>query len=430
MAQPLADSVKEHAIQNILNELSASSTISDSLAFATSINVDHDLVVGGMKSLAAEGYCLDPKVVKVQNYELTQEGRACIATGSPELRFFNSVNADTGSTEQELMAIFNNNKGEFMNGKKNCMSKRWVGFTKTDGLYRRLVTDVSDELVRQLKHVDASTGALGCFDDLAVWKQRKKGENWKILKKRKMVSLKTTTSFSVAKGPKFQITFVKAIANVTRDMITSNAWKTTTLKKYNFKALGQNVGGGALHPLMKVRTEFRKILLQMGFEEMPTNRFVESSFWNFDALFQPQQHPARDAHDTFFLTQPEEALKIPAEYMKLVKETHENGGGLGSIGYRYNWAEKEARKNVLRTHTTAVSSQMLYRLGQECKAGKPFTPKKYFSIVSGRQCQDTKEPGLSCVGVRCTDRMNCFVFFFPALLFFVGIVETGPCFSQ
>ena len=26
-----------------------------------------------------------------------------------------------------------------------------------------------------------------------------------------------------------------------------------------------------------------------------------SSFWNFDALFQPQQHPARDSHDTFFL---------------------------------------------------------------------------------------------------------------------------------
>lgn len=37
------------------------------------------------------------------------------------------------------------------------------------------------------------------------------------------------------------------------------------------------------------------------FEEMPTNKYVESSFWNFDALFQPQQHPARDAHDTFFL---------------------------------------------------------------------------------------------------------------------------------
>ena len=37
------------------------------------------------------------------------------------------------------------------------------------------------------------------------------------------------------------------------------------------------------------------------FCEMPTNNYVESSFWNFDALFQPQQHPARDAHDTFFV---------------------------------------------------------------------------------------------------------------------------------
>ncbi len=52
----------------------------------------------------------------------------------------------------------------------------------------------------------------------------------------------------------------------------------------------------------QVRTQFRKIFTQMGFEEMPTNAYVESSFWNFDALFQPQQHPARDAHDTFFLT--------------------------------------------------------------------------------------------------------------------------------
>ncbi len=42
--------------------------------------------------------------------------------------------------------------------------------------------------------------------------------------------------------------------------------------------------------------------MQMGFEEMPTNAWVENSFWNFDSLFQPQQHPARDAHDTFFLT--------------------------------------------------------------------------------------------------------------------------------
>ncbi len=77
-------------------------------------------------------------------------------------------------------------------------------------------------------------------------------------------------------------------------------WAKKPFKKLTLDALGENAGGH-LHPLMKVRTAFRELLLGMGFEEMPTDRWVESSFWNFDALFQPQQHPARDAHDTFFL---------------------------------------------------------------------------------------------------------------------------------
>ena len=108
----------------------------------------------------------------------------------------------------------------------------------------------------------------------------------------------------------------------------SGAWRTKNFKAYNFNALGQRIDCGHLHPLLKVRTQFRQILLEMGrvfrcrssrvrcelriikhcalvycsFCEMPSNRFVESSFWNFDALFQPQQHPARDAHDTFFVS--------------------------------------------------------------------------------------------------------------------------------
>ena len=87
---------------------------------------------------------------------------------------------------------------------------------------------------------------------------------------------------------------------------------------------------------MKVREQFREIFLQMGFEEMPTNRYVESSFWNFDALFQPQSHPARDAHDTFFIKNPANCLHMPPDYMAKVKEIHTNGG-FGSKGYGYDW---------------------------------------------------------------------------------------------
>lgn len=117
-----------------------------------------------------------------------------------------------------------------------------------------------------------------------------------------------------------------------------------------------------------------QIFLEMGFSEMPTNNYVESSFWNFDALFQPQQHPARDAHDTFFISDPATSDKYPAKYAERVCRVHSKGG-YGSQGYGYKWSKDEAQKNLLRTHTTAVSARMLYALAQ-----KEFKPVKYFSI--------------------------------------------------
>lgn len=66
-------------------------------------------------------------------------------------------------------------------------------------------------------------------------------------------------------------------------------WSSLTFKGVNLNSMGAPPLGGNYHPLLKVRAEFRRILMEMGFEEMPTNKWVESSFWNFDALFQPQR---------------------------------------------------------------------------------------------------------------------------------------------
>ena len=131
--------------------------------------------------------------------------------------------------------------------------------------------------------------------------------------------------------------------------------KSLIFTRLNLNALGQDPKGGQLHPLLKVRTEIRSILINMGFQEMPTNRWVESSFWNFDTLFQPQQHPARDAHDTFFLKNPANAVRLPTKdgYMQRVKDMHQTGADI-SRGWRYDWSEKETAKNLLRTHTTSV----------------------------------------------------------------------------
>lgn len=60
-------------------------------------------------------------------------------------------------------------------------------------------------------------------------------------------------------------------------------------------------------------------------------------------------------HDTFFLKKPILCKDFPVEYGERVKATHEKGG-YGSLGYQYKWDPSEAKKNLLRTHTTAVSS--------------------------------------------------------------------------
>lgn len=52
------------------------------------------------------------------------------------------------------------------------------------------------------------------------------------------------------------------------------------------------------------------------------------------------------------------------EYLERVKKVHSDGE-YGSQGYRYDWKLEEAQKNLLRTHTTASSARMLYKLMQQ-----------------------------------------------------------------
>ena|ERR1700722_1709020 len=115
---------------------------------------------------------------------------------------------------------------------------------------------------------------------------------------------------------------------------------------------------------------------------MPTSSFVESGFWCFDALFVPQQHPARDLQDTFYisgarlpnngwliyrcLVDPSHSLHPPKAYYERVSKVHEHGG-YGSAGYRAPWSHEESSKLLLRTHTTASSAAMLYRLAARCR---------------------------------------------------------------
>lgn len=77
------------------------------------------------------------------------------------------------------------------------------------------------------------------------------------------------------------------------------------------------------------------------------------------------------------LSAPAKCLSVPEEYYKRVEDMHENGGH-GSIGHgRGAFKRETTMTNLLRTHTTAISAQMLYKLANQ-EGG--FTPQKYFSI--------------------------------------------------
>lgn len=106
------------------------------------------------------------------------------------------------------------------------------------------------------------------------------------LKKRKLLKTQKVISFEIWKGDEFALEIKKEETDLTADLLASGAWKTVDFKPYNFKALGAVQNAGALHPLNKVRHEFRQIFFEMGFEEMPTNKYVETgvchalfSFW-------------------------------------------------------------------------------------------------------------------------------------------------------
>lgn len=202
------------------------------------------------------------------------------------------------------------------------MAQGWIVVDKsgTKPLIKKKVDSIVDTVQEHLKQI--ANGSAEPISDTA------RNE----YKKRKLLQETTIKSFIISKGKEFTTTLQKLEADLTADMLASGLWNTLKFKPYNLDALGTVPDAGHLHPLLKVRTEFRNIFLEMGFSEMPTNNFVESSFWNFDALFQPQQHPARDAHDTFFLTTPSKSHKFPESYLNRVKEIHSTGG-YGSQGY-------------------------------------------------------------------------------------------------
>ncbi|MDG7022215.1 MAG: phenylalanine--tRNA ligase subunit alpha [Nitrososphaerota archaeon] len=113
---------------------------------------------------------------------------------------------------------------------------------------------------------------------------------------------------------------------------------------------------GRRHPVKELIAEVREVYLSMGFAEI-AGEAVQPALWNFDALFTPQDHPARELQDTFYVKgMRDESIGRTGEVANIAA-AHESGWRTGSKGWRYKWNVEEARRLVLRTHNTAVTVQ-------------------------------------------------------------------------
>ncbi|MEA3559927.1 MAG: phenylalanine--tRNA ligase subunit alpha [Candidatus Thermoplasmatota archaeon] len=169
----------------------------------------------------------------------------------------------------------------------------------------------------------------------------------------------------------------REVSQLTPEMLKSGKWQDVEFRRYDVETFAPTAIGGKMHPLTRIIEKIRRIFLDMGFSEISGN-YAELELWNMDALFIPQDHPAREEHDTFYLDTVGDL--DPMEFnenkemdpYKVFSEIHENGGNTGSKGWQYKWSREKADKPILRTHTTVNTIRYLY--------DHPEPPLRVFSI--------------------------------------------------
>ena len=165
---------------------------------------------------------------------------------------------------------------------------------------------------------------------------------------------------------------VEEVSQLTPELLKDGSWRKKRFRKYTISLRAPRIGAGKRHPYREFLDLVKTKLVSMGFQEM-RGPLVETEFWNMDALYMPQFHPARDIHDVYFVKQPQAAEAIPEPFLSRVGAAHRDGGGTGSSGWNYQFDADRARRLVLRSQGTSVSARTL--------ASGPQVPGKYFSIA-------------------------------------------------
>jgi len=291
----------------------------------------------------------------VQLFSLGEEGKLALKRGLPERRLVEIVKKSGGS--EEITTASKHLGNEFAIALGNAKKNGWVRvennkiFLGKEHDDREKEEDVLEKIGGEggITSSDLTTDELEAISSL---RKRQDGFVRETHDKTLKVSI-TDSGRSVLKDVS-----TNEIDRITPELLLSGSWKDRPLRAIDVSSPAPSVYPGRRHPMRLFMNEVREAFISLGFEEI-LGPISQSALWNFDALFIPQQHPAREMQDTFYVSTLKARLQNYNEELKAIRESHERGGSTGSRGWRYEWSIDEASRVVLRTHTTAVTISYL-----------------------------------------------------------------------
>lgn len=363
-------------------------------AFAQQASVwDHELLqrtgLDESRLAMALGWLLAKEVLAVEYQEtkkfvaITEIGKKYASNGLPENRIIDLIKTQQDISISELRQRLNLEQLELSTAIGNLKDFSSVSIGKGGFLTLLFQGKSALHRIERLTNIlrvlqSESPKNLDSFnDDERQFLTGDLDKNWKtrgvikwIEKASKRFNLTPMGGDLVARLP--EDAALDAIAQLTPEMLKDGSWKGKSFRKYHIDLKPPRVTAGAAHPYRQFLHEVQTKLVSMGFEEM-RGPLVESEFWNMDALYMPQFHPARDIHDVYFAKDIAPSGDIAPSLLERVALTHERGGKSGSKGWRYAFDRARARQPILRSQGTAVSARTLARA--------PKVPGKYFSIA-------------------------------------------------
>ncbi len=297
---------------------------------------------------------------------LSAEGKTYAEHGLPERRVLVALKALRGSALLDVLVEKSELDKKLMPIALGWIRrKKWADFDSqtgrlrmTDDLRAHLEKGADEKLIAVLQ----KKGSVR-LESLSIELQNAS----KLLKGRKLILVDEKTDRTIEltetgrSAIKKRTGAAREVTQLTPELIVSGKWRKVSYQKYNIEAAVASTWPGKKHPYLHFLDEVKQKLVNLGFKEM-VGTAVETAFFNFDALYTPQDHPARENFDVYFVKSPKYgSVDVSDVVVRNVKETHENGWRTGSTGWRYKYSVREARRLLLRGHGTCLSVRALLK---------------------------------------------------------------------